>query len=135
MTRLLPAQAEDELRHLAQRFTQWRHSRPTPRGRIPKPLWEQAVALSHVLPVSRVAKRLSLCPTRLKKRWEDQPSTASSPALPTPRNFVEVSTAAVWPPSTTEVEVQRAAGARLRLTYGEANSALVPLVQTFLESR
>jgi hypothetical protein len=48
---------------------------------------------------------------------------------------VEVSTAAVWPPSTTEVEVHRADGARLRLTYGEANSALVPLVQTFLESR
>ena len=40
-----------------------------------------------------------------------------------------------WPPSPTEVEVQRADGARLRLTYGDANPALVPLVQTFLESR
>jgi len=135
MTRLLPVQAEDELRHLAQRFAQWRHRRPTPRGRIPKSLWAQAVALSQVLPVSRVAKRLSLCPTRLKKRWEGQPSTARSTALPTPRTFVEVRTTAVWPPSTTEVEVQRADGARLRLTYGDANPALVPLVQTFLESR
>ncbi len=47
MTMLPPAHAEDELSHLAQQFAQWRHSRTTPRGRIPKPLWAQAVALAH----------------------------------------------------------------------------------------
>jgi hypothetical protein len=135
MTRLLPAQAEDELRHLAQRVAHWRHRRPTPRGRIPQPLWAQAVALSHVLPVSRVAKRLNLCPTRRKNRWEGQPRTARSTALLTPHTLVEVRPPALWPPSPTEVEVQRADGARLRLTYGEVTPALVPLVQTFLESR
>jgi hypothetical protein len=134
MTRLLPAQAEDELRHLAQRFAHWRHRRPTPRGRIPQPLWAQAVALSHVLPVSRVAKRLNLCPTRRKNRWEGQPRTARSTALLTPRTLVEVQSPA-WRTSTAEVEVQRADGTRLRITYSDSVPALVPLVQTFLESR
>jgi hypothetical protein len=33
------AHAEDALDHLAQQFAQWRDSRTTLRGRIPKPLW------------------------------------------------------------------------------------------------
>jgi hypothetical protein len=68
MTLLPPAQAEEQLRHVAQQFTQWRQSRPTPRGRIPKPLWAQAVALSQVLPLARVAKQLGRTPHTLKRR-------------------------------------------------------------------
>ena len=61
MTLLSASQAEDELRHVAQQLSQWRQRRTTPRGRIPQPLWAQAVALTHVLPLARVAKRLGLC--------------------------------------------------------------------------
>jgi hypothetical protein len=33
-----------------------------------------------------------------------------------------------------EVEIQRPDGARLRITYSDASPALVPLLQTFLDS-
>ena len=46
------APVEDELRHVAQQFAQWRQSRTTARGRIPPSLWTQAVALTHVLPLA-----------------------------------------------------------------------------------
>ena len=68
MTRLSASHAEEERRHVAQQVTQWRQRRTTSRGRIPQPLWAQAVALTHVLPLSQVAKRLGLCPQRLRKR-------------------------------------------------------------------
>jgi hypothetical protein len=132
MTLLPPAQAEDQLRHVAQQFAQWRQSRTTPRGRIPKPLWAQAVALSHVLPLARVAKRLGLTPHALKRRGESQ-ATAVPTTLPASLNFVEVQ-APAWRAPTAEVEVQRADGARMRVTYNEANPALAPLLQTFLET-
>jgi hypothetical protein len=135
MTMAPPAHAEDKLAHVAQRFAQWRRGRRTPRGRIPPPLWAQAVALTRELPLTRVAKRLRLCPTKLKKRGAGTPAAVVGPALSAPLHFVEVAPAALGHPPTTEVEVQRADGARLRLTYREANSALVPLVQTFLECR
>jgi hypothetical protein len=132
MTTLPPAHAEDALGHLAQQFAQWRHSRTTPRGRIPKPLWAQAIALSHVLPLARVAKRLGLGPQALRRRGGGQA------AVPAPRpaalNCVEVN-AAAWRAPTAEVEIQRADGARMRLTYSEPSPALAPLLQTFLETR
>jgi hypothetical protein len=44
MTLLPPAQAKEHLSHVAQQFAQWRHNRTTPRGYVPKLLWEQATA-------------------------------------------------------------------------------------------
>jgi hypothetical protein len=131
MTPLPPAQAEEQLRHLAQQVTQWRQSRTTPRGRIPKSLWAQAVALSQVLSVARVAKQLRLTPHALKRRGGGlvTPVTAPRPAAV---NFVEVN-AAAWRTPTAEVEVQRTDGARMRITYGETTPALAPLLQIFLE--
>jgi len=46
MKTVTQAHAEHELAQLAQRFDYWRHSRPTPRPRIPQALWDQAVALA-----------------------------------------------------------------------------------------
>jgi hypothetical protein len=126
-------QAEDQLSHLAQQFAQWRQSRTTARGRIPKPLWAQAIALARVLPLARVAKRLGLGPQALKRRGGGQAAVVPTPC-PASLNFVEVN-AAVWHTPTAEVEVQRADGTRMRLTYSEANPALAPLLQTFLETR
>jgi len=131
MSLLSPAQAEETLSHLTHQFTQWRQSRTTPRGRIPPSLWAQAVALAQVVSCTRVAKQLGLTPQALKRRRD---ALSRPPALtPSPAHFVEV--AAAWCPPTTEVEVQRPDGTRFRVTYNEAAPALVPLLQTFLESR
>jgi len=132
MTLLPPTQAEEQLSHLVQQFTQWRQSRITPRGRIPTPLWAQAIALSQVLPLARVAKQLGLTPHTLKRRGGGTVTAVTAPR-PAAVNFVEVN-AAVWRTPTAEVEVQRTDGARLRITYGEATPALAPLLQTFLET-
>ena len=133
MTMLPLAQAEEQLNHLAQHFAQWRQSRTTPRGRIPQPLWAQAVALSQVLPLARVAKRLGLTPHTLKRRAGGQ--AAPVPTLLSPSSpFVEV-TAPAWHAPTAEVEVQRADGTRIRIIYNESSPTLAPLLQIFLETR
>jgi hypothetical protein len=66
MSLVSSAHAEEALTHLTHQFAQWRQSRTTPRGRIPKPLWAQAITLAHVLPCARVAKHLGLTPQALK---------------------------------------------------------------------
>jgi hypothetical protein len=132
MTRLSPAQAEEQLRHVTQQFAQWRQSRTTPRGRIPKALWAQAVTLSQSLPCARVAKQLGLTPHALK-RHQEETGAPPVPILPPHASpFVEVT--AAWRSPTTEVEVQRTDGARLRITYSEPSPPLAVLLQTFLES-
>ena len=133
MTLLSSAQAEEQLRHVTQQFAQWRQSRTTPRGRIPKALWAQAVLLAQVLPCARGAKQLGLTPQALKRRRAEAgtvPVPISSSRSP---HFVEVATA--WRVPTAEVEIQRLGGARLRITYNESSPAPVPLLQTFLEPR
>jgi hypothetical protein len=133
MHQLSPAQAEEALTHLMPQFTQWRQSRTTPRGRIPTPLWAQAVTLAQVLPCTRVAKQLGLTPQALKRRREAaRNALAPTPPSPFPY-FVEV--APTWRTPTAEVAVQRPDGTRLHITYNEAAPALVSLLQTFLESR
>ena len=134
MTLLPVPQAEDALRQLAEQLTHWRQHRPTPRGyRIPDPLWAEAVRLAQVLPLTRVAKKLGLKPEALKRRRGEAGEAGPTPPPRSPQ-FVEVTTGS-WRPSTAEVEVQRADGARLRITYSEASPALAPLLQTFLETR
>jgi hypothetical protein len=132
MPQLSPAQAEAVLTHLTHQFTQWRQSRTTPRGRIPKALWAQAVTLAQVLPCTRVAKRLGLTPQALKRR-RDAVRNVLAPPLPSAPQFVEVSPP--WRTPTAEVEVQRPDGTRLRILYNEVAPMLAPLLQTFLESR
>lgn len=128
-----PAQAEEALTHLTHHFAQWRHSRRTPRGRIPQELWAQAIALTATLSVPRVAHQLGLTPHALKKRRAALTGLAAPlPPAQVP-HFVEVATA--WRTPATEVEIQRPDGARLRIMYSEVAPALVPLLQTFLESR
>jgi hypothetical protein len=133
MTRLPLAQVEEHLRHVTQQFAQWRASRPTPRGRIPQPLWAQAIALTEHWPLTRVAKQLGLTPQVLKRRREATRPVAVAPPAPCPPHFVEVP-APAWRTSTAEGEVQRADGSRLRITYSDSVPALVPLLQTFLET-
>jgi transposase-like protein len=133
MQPLSPAQAEEALLHLTHHFTQWRQSRRTPRGRIPPELWARAVALTASFSVSRVAKQLGLTPHALKRRREAMNGLPTPPSAPHALQFVEVAPA--WRTSATEVEVHRPDGVRLRITYSDSSPALVPLLQTFLESR
>jgi len=134
MTRLPLAQVEEHLSHVTQQFAQWRASRTTPRGRIPQPLWAQAIALTEHLPLTRVAKQLGLTPQVLKRRRDETCPGAVAPPVPCPPHFVEVQ-ATAWRTSTAEIEVQRPDGTRLRITYSDALPALGPLLQTFLETR
>jgi hypothetical protein len=133
MQPLFPAHAEEVLTQLTHHFAQWRHSRPTPRSRIPAGLWARAVALTATFSVTRVAKQLGLTPHALKRHRAALHGTSAPPPLSPSPQFVEV--ASVWRTPTTEVEIQRPDGARLRITYSDPSPALVPLLQTFLESR
>lgn len=133
MSTLSPSPAEAQLAVLAQQFTQWRQSRTTPRGRIPQPLWAQALTLAQVLPCARVATQLGLTPQALKRRRDALRTMPALPPSPHAPHFVEVATA--WRSPTAEVEVQRPDGTRLRIIYNETAPMLVPLLQTFLEAR
>lgn len=133
MQPLSPAHAEEVLTQLTHHFAQWRQSRPTPRSRIPAGLWARAVALTATFSVTRVAKQLGLTPHALKRHREALPGTAAPTTFSQPLQFVEVAPA--WRGPATEVEIQRPDGARLRITYSDSAPALVPLLQTFLESR
>jgi hypothetical protein len=125
--------AEVALQQLAEQFNHWRQSRRTPYGaRIPEALWTEAVRLVQQLPLTRVAEALHLKPHALKRRSGIGTTAATPPARELP--FVEVSLGARRA-ATTEVEIQRPDGMRLRITYGDTTPALASLVQTFLESR
>ena len=133
MSSLSPTQAEEALIHLTHQFAQWRQSRRTPRGRIPPELWSQAVALTTTLSVTRVARQLGLTSHALKRRRTGGKGTP--PTLPSPQRLQFVEVAPPWRPPATEVEVHRPDGTRLHISYSDAAPALVPLLQTFLESR
>jgi hypothetical protein len=133
MTRLPLVQVEEHLHHVTQQFAQWRANRSTPRGRIPQPLWAQAIVLTQHFPLTRVAKQLGLTPQVLKRRRDETRTVVGAPPAPSPPDFVEVQ-APAWRTATAEVEVQRADGTRLRITYSDSVPALVPLLQTFLET-
>ena len=128
------AHAEQELTQLAARFQNWRHRRTTPSDPLPQSLWEQAVALTTVLSVSRVAQGIGVSWGTLKKRCTTQPSPAAEPC--TTLGFVEVPTPAAWPVPTpeTEIELQRRDGVRLRIRSSEAHLPLAALLRTFLET-
>lgn len=134
MTTLINVHAEEALTELAGHFEHWRQSRATTREPIPQALWDQAVALSTVLSNSQVARRLRLSPTDLKKhRLAQQPSssTQSTEAVP---QFVEIKPLpGSTSPGGTEVEFERADGARMRIRYRESPPPLAALIQAFLE--
>lgn len=132
MSRLPSSQSEAALERLAEQFAHWRQSRPK-RERIPSAWWVQAVSLPYVFPVSRVAKRLGVGLTELKKRRGCQPIAAAGGGTPLP--FVAVTAPVPRLMAGVEREVQRPDGVRLRLSAGEATPARTALGQTFGEGR
>jgi hypothetical protein len=130
-----PLHAEAALAELAEQFEDWRRSRTTGRERIPPRLWDQAVALSTVLPCSRVARRLRVRSTDLRKRALVEPAPVTTEGTaPTPA-FVEVPVP--WPGLAASgaalIEVERPDGVRLRLHYRTAPPPLATLLRAFLE--
>jgi hypothetical protein len=128
--------AEQALTQLARDFDHWRQHRPTRFERIPPPLWEQAIALSQEVPIAQIAKRLRLRGSDLKKRCAAPPAAVTEPAPSPTLGFVDVTPPPTWPrpTSATEVDLQRADGARLRIHCCEPQFPLAALVRTFLET-
>jgi hypothetical protein len=123
-----------QLDHVAAQFAHWRQQRAHPSERNPQALWNQAVALTRRLSYSHVAKQLRLSPSDLKQQVLAQHAPACPvPASPVP--FVEVPRTPEAPRTRpeTEIEMQRADGARLRLRSSEATLPLAAVVRAFLE--
>ena len=130
-----PAHAEHQLTAVADCFDAWRQTRTTRAEPIPQALWEQAIALTALFSLTRVARRIRVSGGELKKRCAAHHAAQSAPAS-TALGFVEVTATPVWPHPTEEIEIElhRADGTRLRIHAHEPQPPLVALVRTFLET-
>jgi hypothetical protein len=130
------AHAEHQLAHVADRFDEWRQTRPTRAEPIPHHLWEQAIALTALFPLTRVARRLCVSGGELKKRCVAHHAAQSTPAATAALGFMEVPAAPLWPLPTSgvELELQRPDGTRLRLHTPEPHLPLLAVIRTFLET-
>ena len=130
----IPDPTVSPLDQVAAQFAHWRQQRTHPSARIPQALWDQAVALTRELSYSHVAKQLRLSPSALKQQMLAQ-HTPVCQAPVSPGRFVELPQTPA-PPLThpaTEIEMQRADGARLRLRSSELTLPLAAVVRAFLE--
>jgi hypothetical protein len=138
MKTIPPAQAEDQLTSVANCFDEWRQTRTTRAAPIPQHLWEQAIALTALFPLTRVARRLRVSGGELKKRCAAHHAARASAAVPasTALGFVEVTAPPIWPYPTVgiEIELHRIDGTRLRIHTHAPQPPLVALVRTFLET-
>ena len=108
MTTITRLHADHQLDQLAAQFEHWRQHRTHPRERIPKSLWDQAVALTETLAPSRVATHLRLGTSDLKKQIALRQAKAAPPN--TARlGFVEIPPAPASPhsPERLELDLQR----------------------------
>ena len=136
MKTIPPVYAEHQLTAVADRFDAWRQTRTTRGEPIPPHLWEQAIALTTMLSITHVARRLRVSGGELKKRCATH-HAALAPATSIPAlGFVEVPAAPVWalPTSAIELELHRPDGARLRVTAPQPQLPLLAVVRTFLET-
>lgn len=123
-----------QLDQLAGQFEHWRQHRSHPSERIPQALWDQAAALAMVIPYSRVAQQLRLSPSDLKKQMVTKDPTCQ--AATSTLSFIEVPAVSQQLASgpETEIELERADGARLRLRSGNTPLSLAALLRAFLET-
>jgi hypothetical protein len=131
MKTIPPAYAEQQLTDVANRFDEWRQTRTTRTEPIPQHLWEQAIALTTMFPITRVATRLRVSGGELKKRCAAYHAAATAVL-----GFVEVPAAPLWPLPTSgiEIELQRPDGTRLRMHAPEPQFPLLGVVRAFLET-
>jgi hypothetical protein len=136
MKRTSNPHAEEQLAQLATQFDHWRQRRTTRAERIPPRLWQQATALTTVLPFSRVAKCLRVSWSDLRKQCVSSHTNPVDNHTPTPLRFVEVPPVSVrpFPPPGTTIELHRPDGVWLRMHSRESQVPLTALLRTFLET-
>jgi hypothetical protein len=136
MKTMTPAHAEHQLTAVADRFDAWRQTRTTRVEPIPQHLWEQAVALTTMFSITRVATRLRVSGGELKKRCAAHHAALATSTSTTALGFVEVPATPIWalPTSAIEIELQRPNGARLRVAAPESQLPLLAVVRAFLET-
>ena len=131
-----PLHAEHQLDQLAGQFAHWRQTRPHPHSPIPAELWAHAVALTAVVPPSRVSQQLRLRLADLKKQMATRHAAPTAMPYPsTSLGFVEVPPAPARSQATPtlQLELSRADGARLCIHGAEAILPLEMVVRAFLE--
>ena len=97
------------------RFERWRRTRKV-RSRIPESLWAAAVKLADTYGVHPTAKTLGLDYYALKKRLQED--SGSRPAMTAPANaptFVELASPARMGMAECILELEDAAGAKMRI--------------------
>jgi hypothetical protein len=136
MKTIPPAHAEHQLTAVADRFDAWRQTRTTRVEPIPPHLWEQAIALTAMFPMTRVATRLRVSGGELKKRCAAHHAALAASTSTAAPGFVEVPATPIWalPTSAIESELQRPNGARLRGAAPESQLPLLAVVRAFLET-
>ena len=136
MKTIAPAQAEQHLTHVADLFDEWRQTRTTRAAPIPQYLWEQAIALTTMFAITRVATRLRVSGGELKKRCAAHHAALAASTSTAAPGFVEVPATPIWarPTSAIEIELQHPNGARLRVAAPESQLPLLAVVQAFLET-
>src|SRR5919201_1095077 len=105
MKTIYSAQAEHQLAAVADRFDAWRQTRTTRAAPIPHDLWEQAIALTALFPLTHVARRIRVSGGELKKRCTAHHAVQSAPAT-TALGFVEVPTTPSWSRPTSGIEIE-----------------------------
>src|SRR5215831_17345758 len=113
MRTIPPAQAEHQLTQVANCFEEWRQTRTTRAEPIPQHLWEQAIALTTMFAITRVATRLRVSGGELKKRCAAHHAALAASTSTAAPGFVEVPATPIWalPTSAIEIELQRPNGA------------------------
>src|SRR5712691_8902831 len=108
MKRTSNPHAEEQLSQLATQFDHWRQHCVRRAECIPPVLWAQAVALTTILPLSRVAKCLRVSWSDLHTQCAAARATSADEPAPPPLHFVEVPPVAGWslPPPETTIELQ-----------------------------
>jgi len=136
MKTISPAQAEHQLTQVANCFDVWRQTRTTRAEPIPPHLWEQAIALTALCPLTRVARRLRVSGGELKKHCAAHHAAQSTPASTTAVRFVEVTAPPTWPSPTSgaDIELHRPDGTRLRIHAQDSQFSLMAVIRTFLET-
>ena len=129
--------AASKLEQVAHCFDHWRHTRTHRAAHIPQPLWQQAITLTAKLPLLLVAKRLGLKSTTLKQHCALHHGVPSAEATAPTLSFVDVTPPPAWtlPIQATEVDLQRADGARRRIHCRAPQFPVAALIRTFLETR
>jgi hypothetical protein len=111
------------LARAAKRLDDWRRSTPG-RRRIPAAIWTMAADLAGTYGVARTAAALKLTYYDLQKRLQARTSLTGKSAQPTPApTFVELPAAALAGPTECLIELENAAGAKMRLHLTGAPTA------------